>query len=208
MVTALPLKPDSLTFDSLPWCAPVRGTDVREPLAAARMVSASEADERLARQVARAAATFEHGLLGRAPMSVVVVRSGPWMVVHVHESFSEVERRLADDPASARRVAEVHRRIFDHSAADLLEHVRGRTGVVLHGALAHVDPVTRSVCKTLATSPEIDLFLLGPGLPALGVPVNAHLQANGIAGPGGPTGGRPRSGMPEMEAAGNGADRR
>jgi anti-sigma factor RsiW len=126
----------------------------------------------------------------------------------VHESFSEVERRLADDPAGARRVGEFHRQIFDHSAADLLEHVRRRTGVVLRGALAHVDPATRSVFKTLATSPEVDLFLLGPGLPALGVPVNAHLQANGISGTGLSRTGLPVPGMTGMEAAGNGADRR
>ena len=60
----------------------------------------------------------------------------------------------------------------------MVEHVRRRTGVALRGALAHVDPATRSVFKTLATSPEVDLFLLGTGLPALGVPVNAHLQTN------------------------------
>lgn len=178
-VTALPIK-----SDSPPWCS----TDLDF-----QVFPSPEADERLARQVARATAMFEHGLLGRAPTSVTVVRAGPWMVVQVHESFSEVERQLAHDDDGVRRVGEFHRQIFEHSIDALLEHVRRRTGVALRGALAHVDPATRSVFKTLATSPEVDLFLLGQGLPALGVPVNTHLQTNGTLG---------------MQAAGNGADRR
>jgi hypothetical protein len=34
------------------------------------------------------------------------------------------------------------------------------------------------VLKTLTTRHEVDLFLLGPGLPALGVPINDHLHAS------------------------------
>ena len=76
--------------------------------------------DRLARQVAHAAGTFEHLLLGRAPTSVSVVADRDWMVVHLHEPFSPV---------------------------------------------------------------DLDLFLLGDGLPALGVPVNVHRHVTATNGP-------------------------
>ena len=134
--------------------------------------------ERLARTVAHVAASFEHVLLGRAPTSVSVVAEDDWMVVHLHEPFSPTERRLAGDEEGARKVREFHRDIFDNSLDALLRQIRQRTGVELRGGIAHVDTQTGSVLKTLTTQPAVDLFLLGTGLPALGVPVNAHLQTN------------------------------
>jgi uncharacterized protein YbcI len=166
--------------------------------------SSRAAEGRLARQVACAAGAFEHGLLGRAPASVTVVATNSWMVVHVHEPFSAMEQRLvASGEEGASRVRAVQREIFEQTADALLEHVRRCTGVEFRGALAHVDTATRSVTKTLTTSLAVDLFLMGEGLPSLGVPVNAHLQANGTPGatvaPG-------KLGMPAT--TGNGAGRR
>jgi len=162
--------------DTLPW----RSADAPFPLSLPPF-SSRVADQRLARQVACAAGAFEHGLLGRTPTSVTVVAAGAWMVVHVHESFSPVERRLASSgEEGAQRVREASRQIFEHTADALLEHVRRSTGVEFRGALAHVDTVTQSVIKTLSTGPVIDVFLLGQGLPTLGVPVNDHLYAAGI----------------------------
>jgi hypothetical protein len=60
--------------------------------------------------------------------------------------------------------------------------VRRSTGVEIKGAIAHVDTTTGSVLKTFTTHAEVDLFLLGRGLPALGVPVNAHRRVNGTNG--------------------------
>jgi uncharacterized protein YbcI len=132
------------------------------------------------RQLARAVGSFEHGLLGRSPTSVTVIGTGSWMVVHVHEPFSELERSLArESDAGAERVREFHRGLFRRTVGALLEHVEAATGVRLQGAIAHVDVATGSVIKTLATVPEIDLFVMGRGLPALGVPVNDHRQARG-----------------------------
>ena len=100
------------------------------------------------------------------------------MVVNVHESFSDVERSLASDEEGLRRVKEFHRHIFDISLQSLRSHVRRRTGVELRGAIAHVDASTGSVLKTFTTNPGVDLFLLGQGLPTMGVPVNDHLHSN------------------------------
>jgi len=134
--------------------------------------------DRLARQVAHAAGTFEHLLLGRSPTSVSVVATRDWMVVNLHEPFSDVERRLAAEPAGADRVRHLHHYLFQHAVDSFIEHVREATGVRLRGAIAHVDIDTGSVLKTFTTHPDVDLFLFGQGLPTLGVPVDAHLHAS------------------------------
>ncbi|MFM1997191.1 MAG: hypothetical protein RLZZ111_1578 [Planctomycetota bacterium] len=135
-------------------------------------------DDRLARQVAQAAGSFEHLLLGRAPRSVMVVSHNGWMVVCLHESLSAVERRLATKATGSARVEDFHQYLFDQSLDSLRNHVRCHTGVELRGALAHVDAGTGSVFKTLTTGPCVELFLLGQPLPTLGVPVNDHLQSD------------------------------
>lgn len=146
--------------------------------AAARLATADLADGWLARQVARAAGSFEHGLLGRAPTGVTVVGTAGWMVVHLHEQFSALERQLAAAGESgARRVCDYHHGLFDRTAEALCEHVWLATGVELAAAIAHIDAATGSVLKTLTTGAEVDLFLLGAGVPALGVPVNEHRRA-------------------------------
>jgi len=138
------------------------------------------ASERLARTVAHVAGSFEHVLLGRSPTSVSVVADRNWMVIHLHGPFSATERMLAVDDEGARRVRDFHHYLFDHTLDALLRRVRRATGVEFRGAIAHVDTQTGSVLKTLTTRPEVDLFLLGPGLPDFGVPVNDHLHATAM----------------------------
>ena len=46
----------------------------------------------------------------------------------------------------------------------------------------HVDQATGSVLKTLTTRPAVDMFLLGEGVPTLGIPIDTHLHANGVSG--------------------------
>ena len=140
--------------------------------------------QRVARQVAQAAGTFEHLLMDRVPKSVTVVADGGWMVVNMHEAFSPVERRLAADAEGSDRVRNYHRYLFEQSLDSLRSHVRRSTGVELRGAIAHVDTVTGSVLKTFTTNPAVELFLLGQGVPALGVPVNTHLHATDVDGNG------------------------
>jgi len=134
--------------------------------------------DRLARQVAHAAGTFEHLLLGRSPTSVSVVATRDWMVVNLHEPFSRVERRLAADAAGAERVRDFHHYLFQHAVDSFIEHVREATGVQLRGAITHIDIDTGSVLKTFTTHPDVDLFLFGQGLPTLGVPVDTHLHSS------------------------------
>lgn len=135
------------------------------------------ADHR-ARLIAHAAATFEHRLLGRVPTNVSVVAGASWLVMHVHEPLSPVERRIARDVAGVRRVRDFHQSVFEESRAAFADHLRTLTGIEIRGGLAHVDAATGSIVKTFTTHPDVDLFLFGAGLPALGVPVDAHVHAN------------------------------
>jgi len=132
---------------------------------------------RLARQVARAAATFEHRLLGRGPRSISVVAGEDWMVVSLHERLSPVECRIAAAARGASRVRGFHREVFDGTLDAFVEHVGRTTGVTLQSGVIDVDASTGSVLKTFTTRRDIDLFLLGQGLPDLGVPVNARVRA-------------------------------
>ena len=136
----------------------------------------------LARKVARAIGCFEHALLDRVPRSVTIVTSGDGVVVSLHESFSPLERRLAAGSGGCCRVRAFHHGIFASSRDAFVDHVRSSTGVALDAAIVHVDPATGSILKTFTTDPSVEMFLLGEGLPALGVPVNAHLHAHGAAG--------------------------
>jgi uncharacterized protein YbcI len=140
--------------------------------------------QRFARQVAQAAGTFEHLLTGRVPASVTVVSDGDWLVVSLLEPFTPLERRLAADTAGAARVHDFHRYLFDESLDSLRTHLRRSTGVELQSGVAHIDTANGSVLKTYTTNPAVELFLLGQGVPALGVPVNTHLHANGASGNG------------------------
>ena len=134
--------------------------------------------QRLARQAAQATGTFENMLLHRVPRAVSVVAADDWMVIHLQEEFDAVERRLVEAVDGRRRVEEFHRFLFENSLASLCSHVRRTTGIHLKGAVAHVDAETCTVLKTFSTHPAIDLFVLGQGLPGLGVPVNDHRHAD------------------------------
>jgi hypothetical protein len=137
------------------------------------------AADRLPRLIAHATATFEHCLLGRAPTSVSVVATRNWLVVQVHERLTPVERRIARDPHGLCRVQDFHHVVFADALDAYIDHARRTTGVEIRGGIAHVDATSGSVLKTFTTHPNVDLFLFGTGVPALGVPVNAHLHANG-----------------------------
>ena len=141
-------------------------------------------DPRLARQVAQATGGFEHRLLGRTPTSVMVVTYERWMVVNVSEPLSPIERRLARDEAGRSRLRQHHRALFEATLDALCDHVRQATGVRLTAGLVHVDTAAGSVTKTFTTQANIELFLLGEGLPGLGVPVNVHVHAYGSDGNG------------------------
>ena len=140
--------------------------------------------DHVARRVAQAIGGFEHALLARVPRSVTVVATPDRLVVTLLEAFSPLERRLAADAGGSCRVDDFHHDVFESSREELVHHVQATTGVALDAGLVHVDTTTGSILKTFTTEPSVELVLLGQALPALGVPVNAHLHANGATGRG------------------------
>jgi hypothetical protein len=84
---------------------------------------------------------------------------------------------------------EAMQRLSSHRCGALFALKRGidlkpysESGVELDAGLVHVDAATGSILKTFSTESSVELVLLGQALPTLGVPVNAHLHANGAAG--------------------------
>lgn len=138
----------------------------------------------LARQVARAAGSFEYEHLGREPSRVTVVTGRNWMVVSLQASLAPLERIVVRHcPASAAEIERRQRLATDGSIDALRDHVLRTTGVELVGAMVSVDAATGSVLKTFTTVPAVDLFLLGQGTPFLGVPIDAHVHADGPYAP-------------------------
>lgn len=142
------------------------------------------AGQRLARQVARAAGTFEHRFMGGDPTNVTVVAGGDpggeWMVVSVQTTLAPLDRVVAAE--CRERAAEIQRRqraVFHRALPAVRDYVRRLTGVDLRGGMVGIDVATGGVVKTFATHPELELFLLGTGLPLLGVPIDAHVHADG-----------------------------
>ena len=83
------------------------------------------------------------------------------------------------------KVDAYHRHLFSHGLEALCGHVRTCTGVWFRSGAMHVDRTTGSVLKTLTTRPAVDMFLLGEGVPTLGISIDTHLHANGVSGAGG-----------------------
>lgn len=138
----------------------------------------------VARRVARAIGRFEHAILARVPRSVTVVATPDHLVVTLLEAFTPLERQLSIAPGGCCRIDQFHHGVFASSREALVDHVRETTGVTLDAGLVHIDAPTGSILKTFTTDSSVELVLLGQALPALGVPVNAHLHFNGAAGTG------------------------
>ena len=139
----------------------------------------------LARKVAKAAGTFEHERLGHGPSRVTVVNGRNWMVVCLQSSLAPLERIVARYcEASAAELERRQRAAMERSLDELRRYIHDHTGVELIGAMVSIDASTGSVLKTFTTTPAVDLFLLGQGMPCLGVPIDAHVRADGPHAPG------------------------
>lgn len=162
-----------------PTTLPFAPTDQTEPSAREPAIRS------LSRKVAKAAASFEYERLGREPSRVTVVVGEGWMVVTLQAALAPLERIVARHcDASAAEIERRRRAAMASSIDELRSHVRRLTGVNLVAAVVSVDAITGSVIETFSTNPAVDLFLLGQGLPSLGVPIDAHVHADGPHAPG------------------------
>ena len=139
----------------------------------------------LARLVAKVVGTFEHDRLGRTPSRVTVITGRDWMVVCLQSALAPLERIVARHCSdTAEEIERRQRAVIERSLDDIRGRIHDCVGIDLVTAMVSVDAVTGSVLTTFTTTPAVDLFLLGQGLPCLGVPIDAHVRADGPHAPG------------------------
>lgn len=124
-----------------------------------------------ARALAKAAGSFEHALSGENPRCISIVSAGDVLVLTLQGSLQGGPSAIGLRSDEASGIA--------RSLDGLRRYVRGVCGIDLRSAIWSADPLNGSLCKTLATHAALDVFQLGRGIPVLGVPIDAHLHADG-----------------------------
>lgn len=119
-----------------------------------------------AQQIAQAASTFEQQRTGHAPKKVTVVLSGDTLVVTLHGALSPAEKALAQSPAGAAQMQELHRQLFANSAGALRQEIKRITGVAVREASATLETVTGAVMQLFASGTVVQVFLLDGSVPA------------------------------------------
>ena len=126
----------------------------------------SDADPRVAQQIARAASAFEKRRTGHVPRSVSVVLAADTLVVTLHGTLSEAEKLLARTPEGAAQVQEFHHRLFEDAAEPFRNEIKRITGVAVREARATVEPPTGTVVQVFSTGTMVQVFLMaGPVAP-------------------------------------------
>jgi uncharacterized protein YbcI len=125
----------------------------------------NQATPGMAEQIAHAASDFELERTGRLPKSVTVVLGLDTVVITLHEALSPAERSLAESPAGAAQVQELHRRLFDASSESLRNEIKRITGVDVPEASIEVEPATGTVVKAFTSGTVVQVFLLAHGMP-------------------------------------------
>jgi uncharacterized protein YbcI len=120
----------------------------------------------MAQQIAHAASDFEFERTGRLPKSVTVVLGPDTVVITLHEALSPAERAMAQDPAGAVQVQELHRQLFDSCSESLRRDIKRITGVEVREASIEVETKTGAVVKVFTSGTVVQVFLLAHGMPA------------------------------------------
>ena len=120
----------------------------------------------MAKQIAHAASDFEFAQTGRRPKSVTVVLGPDTVVITLHESLSPAERAMAQDPAGAVQVQQLHRQLFDSCSESLRRDIKRITGIDAREASIEVETKTGSVVKDFTSGTVVQVFLLAHGMPA------------------------------------------
>jgi uncharacterized protein YbcI len=119
----------------------------------------------MAQQIAHAASDFEFERTGRMPKSVTVVLGLETVVITLHEALSPAERALAQSPAGAAQVQELHQRLFDDSSDSLRTEIKRITGIDVREASIEVETKTGAVVKAFTSGTVVQVFLLAHGMP-------------------------------------------
>ena len=120
----------------------------------------------MAKQVAMAACDFEHQRTGNLPKSVTVVLSEDTLVITLHGALSPAEQALAQSPAGAAQVQELHRQLFNDASDSMRQEIKRITGVEVREAVVEVDTTTGTVVKALTNGTVVQVFLLADSVAA------------------------------------------
>jgi uncharacterized protein YbcI len=120
----------------------------------------------MARQIARAAADFEHQSTGHMTKSVTVVLSDETLVITLHGALSAAEKALAVSAEGAAQVQEFHRQLFANTSDSLRQEIKRITGVEVREATAEVEAATGTVVKVFTSGTVVQVFLLARSVPA------------------------------------------
>ena len=120
----------------------------------------------MARQIAKAAFTFEQQRTGNTPKSVTVVLSDTTLVITLHGALSEAEREMAKSPEGAAQIQDFHRKLFANASESLRQEIRKITGVDVREATAEVEPTTGTVVGVFTTGTTVQVYLLADSVPA------------------------------------------
>ena len=119
------------------------------------------AKSNMAQQIAHAVTAFEQRRTGRAPKKVTVVLTDDTLVVTLHGVFSPAEQAVADSPAGAAKMQELHRQLFANSSDGLLDEIRRITGEKVREAATEFETSAGTVVKVFTTGTEVQVFRLG-----------------------------------------------
>ncbi len=120
----------------------------------------TEAESKIAEEVAQVISDFQTQRTGYAPKAVSVVLSGDTLVVTLHEALSPAERLLTQSPEGSVQVQEFHRQLFSTSSAKLREEINRITGRAVREAVAEIEPSTGTVLHAFTTGTMVQIFLL------------------------------------------------
>lgn len=119
----------------------------------------------MAQQLGQAAKAFEQQRTGHAPKSVGVVMSGEVLVITLHDALAPAEKALAQSPAAAAQMQELHRQLFANSSGPLRQEIQRITGTTVREAKADLETVTGAVMQVFATGTVVQVFLLAHKVP-------------------------------------------
>jgi len=104
----------------------------------------------MAKEIARAATTFEKRSTGRLPRTVTVVVSEHTLAITMHETFSRAETALAKSPAGAEKLREFHRQLFSSASQPLRHEIRRILGADVLYATAELETATGTVVQVFS----------------------------------------------------------
>ena len=120
----------------------------------------TEAESKIAEEVAQVISGFQTQRTGYAPKAVSVILRGDTLVVTLHEALSPAEKALSQSPEGSLQVQEFHRQLFSSSSAKLREEIKRITGRTVREAVAEIEPATGTVLHAFTTGTMVQIFLL------------------------------------------------